>query len=395
MDIQATDLLKNICTQVVIFVTFDDQGATNQDLTFLNTMEKSFLDKILLGMKFEENKELQFFDAVGKGAAWHSTDSHALMEVSLTDKNSQKLQNAARKLNRIQIIGLLLSSELNASMETLPLIKGLELITVTPECEADVWNETNVLVFANAINSNVEKEIALSLSAAIWKYSIPAKEATDNCSGWADSTTDIVACVNRGQRYEQCRVQGMVLVDNDNIAALVKYARSKDMNAFCIHSAERILDTLPLNRKFHLLNFTKPSRQLMPRKSKQRRSIRLRQTGAHDWASRESGWKTVTVEKSARSETEQMETEDTVVVAEHLTKSGVVKLSSKPADSATNMPVVAWRWASSNSPPAGTEQSNESPREEAKKTIKESSSPSSDMASSAPSINDEEVVLTA
>ncbi|KAH7973699.1 hypothetical protein HPB49_004021 [Dermacentor silvarum] len=133
----------------------------------------------------------------------------------------------------------------------------------------------------------------------------------------------------------------------------------------------------------------------MPRKSKQRRSIRLRQTGAHDWASRESGWKTVTVEKSARSETEQMETEDTVVVAEHLTKSGVVKLSSKPADSATNMPVVAWRWASSNSPPAGTEQSNESPREEAKKTIKESSSPSSDMASSAPSINDEEVVLTA
>ncbi|XP_049513638.1 uncharacterized protein LOC125940934 [Dermacentor silvarum] len=197
-----------------------------------------------------------------------------------------------------------------------------------------------------------------------------------------------------GQPYDKCKQEEMVLVDNATIRTLVTYAKSKSINAFIIRRAEILVETLFLNRSFHLLNFTLTS-QGVPAKYTPQRGIQQRQPGADDWGSDESGGKTVTATSSAEPETKQVETEVTVVAAEHHAKSGVAKkASSKPADSATNIPASSWRNGSSSSPTAGTEDSKKSPREETKNPIKQASTPSSDMATSAPSSNDEEAVLT-
>lgn len=178
----------------------------------------------------------------------------------------------------------------------------------------------------------------------------------------------------------------------------MKYAKSKDINAFAIRTANHLVVTHLLDSQLrrNLLNFTLPSRQGVQAMDTPQRSIQLRQPGAYDWASSESGEKTVTVDSSEGSETEQVETEVTVMAAEHQAMSGVEKASSKPADWATNIPMSAWRRGSSSSRKTGKgEGSKKSPREESKKpAIQEAPTPSNEMAHSASSVNDEGAVLT-
>ncbi|XP_049513309.1 uncharacterized protein LOC125940784 [Dermacentor silvarum] len=268
-------------------------------------------------------------------------------------------------------------------------MSGLKVITVTSGCEAFAWNRSDVLEFGNAVKSYVSTTVALCLTAAIWDSDVQDKEQQKTCSVWQDNTEWFVKCAVNDPDFEHCKEESTVLVDNRAITAMVTYAKSNDINAFVISSAHRLLDTLPMHRNFHLFNFALPVRQGVSAKDKPRRSIRLREPRYHNWSSSESGRKMVTAEWSAGSEAEQVETKDIVVAAEHPAKSGVAKTSSKPADSATNKPVSAWRWRSSSSPTAATEGSKHSPRQGAKKPIKEASAPSSDMTPSAPSVNDE------
>ncbi|XP_049513978.1 uncharacterized protein LOC125941089 [Dermacentor silvarum] len=351
------------------------------ELSFLEQLSNFYGPQLVFGIKFQEEQEPRYFETVANTREWQLTTAHAIVKVNLTELSAQKLKTAATKLMNVEIIDLLWASEASATVETLPLMKEVKVITVTPECEAFSWNQTSALAFANSIRSRVGKPVALSLSAAMWKAT-QDKAGEEVCSDWTDSTSVIMGCVNQGKPLERCRAGKTTVVDNVTIVTMVNYARSKDLNAFCIRSAQIIEQTLALKLQFHLLNFTLPSRQGIPLKETRQRSIQLGQPGAHDWASCESGEKTVPVDSSSESEVELVETEDTVVATEHHVKSGVVKkASSKPADSASSLPVSAWRGGPSSSSAAGTEGSNESPTEKAQNPIKKAPAPSSDMVS--------------
>ncbi|XP_075560537.1 uncharacterized protein LOC142592762 [Dermacentor variabilis] len=88
------------------------------------------------------------------------------------------------------------SSEAKAIVDTVPLIAGLEVVVIIPECEAFSWNDTNALahassrllslrmkgdtvcplVFLNSIKTKIGKAVELSFSAASWKATSPNKK---------------------------------------------------------------------------------------------------------------------------------------------------------------------------------------------------------------------------
>ncbi|XP_049513701.1 uncharacterized protein LOC125940955 [Dermacentor silvarum] len=88
---------------------------------------------------------MEFYDAVGKSAEWQLTSSHALTAVELTNQTARTLQIAVTKLLKIEIVTLLATSDVNATVDTLLFIKGLEVVAVTAECEAYNWNRTEEL----------------------------------------------------------------------------------------------------------------------------------------------------------------------------------------------------------------------------------------------------------
>ncbi|XP_049513678.1 uncharacterized protein LOC125940951 [Dermacentor silvarum] len=292
-------------------------------------MEKYFSGKFLTGIKSEENQELSFLDVVVKTTEWRLTMSHGIMEVNLTQQTASNFKEAAVKLKQLEIIGLSSTSELDAALENLPLINELKIITVIPECEAFSWNEMKVLALANAMKSQIQKSFALSLSAALWVPGIPDSQGA-KCE-WTDRTPGILTCMKEGRAFDQCRFEGMVMVDNRTIFALVNYARSKNINTFCIRSAQNILDTLFLNRPFRLLNFTLSP---VPAKNRLAPSMPLRELGLDDSQSSGSGLPASGATSIKVSDADPEGSGMSLEAAEYHGMSGVAKMSSSDAKSA-------------------------------------------------------------
>ncbi|XP_049514062.1 uncharacterized protein LOC125941147 [Dermacentor silvarum] len=248
--------------------------------------------------------------------------SHALTAVSLREETSETLQIAAIKLQKVEVLCLLATSQVNATVATLPFIRGLEVVAVTPECDAYQWNRTEELAFFNAIQGRVGLDIALSFSAAVWEAEVHDKAGNPQCTDWTRNSRNIVRCLKENP-IEQCE-NIAVFVTNDTISKMVHYAKSKAVNAFAILNADEIIKTRELNRPFHLLNFTMPVREGLQTKDTQQRAIQLRPPDVHEWASRESGGELVTADTSAEFETEQAETDDAVLGSEHASKSDMV-----------------------------------------------------------------------
>ncbi|XP_075526349.1 uncharacterized protein LOC142558071 [Dermacentor variabilis] len=292
-DIDKTSMapLKDLCSKIVHVISFSVFGDAEEDVNSLAWMT-TYLgeEKFLTGTRMSEDDDLSLLEAITKTTEWSLSHWHGLTEVSLTAKTGEKLKKAAEALKDISVLTIKgESSEVDATLDAIPLFPGLDVVAITPRCEAFSWNRSDVLALANSINRQVRIAIALTFSAAIWQTSSQDKAEQDECSAWTDSTLFMMERLNDGV-FGPLEGHSMAFEDNDTITALVNYSRHQGINAFCIRNAHMIVHTLPLHLQFHLLNFTLPP---MPAKNRRPSSILLEQRGLDDSARSGSGFPAV------------------------------------------------------------------------------------------------------
>ncbi|XP_054922032.1 uncharacterized protein [Dermacentor andersoni] len=134
---------------------------------------------------------------------------------------------------------------------------------------------------------------------------------------------------------KQLKDTGVSMVDNDVIAALANYARHQDINTFCIRDAHRIMQTLPLKRQFHLLNFSLPQK---PANNRLPPSTLLPQPGLHDSAPIGSGLPAVKASSITGFDAEAVGSGISVEVTEHRDVSGLAMASSSKSGKRSKKP---------------------------------------------------------
>ncbi|XP_049513911.1 uncharacterized protein LOC125941042 [Dermacentor silvarum] len=219
--------LEKQCSKVLVLLSSDprkeaehaseeseDEGQEQEPLKPI----KKLKDMLITGTTMPEEHDKRFFEGMVNTHEWKLSNSHGLMDVELTAKSSQKLKDAATILQNIYLIGLLSSSAAKEALQNLPLIAGLQVVTITAKCESFAWNRMDVLALTNAIKSTVGKVLALSLSAALWEPTNKDKKEIElkNCSDWMDNTEYMMSCT-LSRPLEECRGPISVFVDNQTI----------------------------------------------------------------------------------------------------------------------------------------------------------------------------------
>ncbi|XP_075524639.1 uncharacterized protein LOC142557006 isoform X1 [Dermacentor variabilis] len=282
------------------------------ELSDVQPMADYLGEKLVTGMQMPEQYDLTFFDAVAKKPIWKLAVSHGLTGVLLTNQTTKKLKSVAAKLKMVNVMGLLATSDVNTTLDTIPSIPGLEALVVTSECEGETWKEPKTLAYVHAVKTKTTLAVALSVTAAVW-----SKENQGNvggkCAVWQDSTPLFMRCLEI-EPFDGCRKSGFKLVENETLAEVVTYAKAMRMNTFAILSAHKLVSTAVLNRQFHLLKFSLPH---MPAMDRLPESIPLRKLGCDDAAPRESALIAVRASSITVSDAESVETGMAVEAIEH------------------------------------------------------------------------------
>ncbi|XP_075524651.1 uncharacterized protein LOC142557006 isoform X7 [Dermacentor variabilis] len=186
------------------------------ELSDVQPMADYLGEKLVTGMQMPEQYDLTFFDAVAKKPIWKLAVSHGLTGVLLTNQTTKKLKSVAAKLKMVNVMGLLATSDVNTTLDTIPSIPGLEALVVTSECEGETWKEPKTLAYVHAVKTKTTLAVALSVTAAVW-----SKENQGNvggkCAVWQDSTPLFMRCLEI-EPFDGCRKSGFKLVENETLA---------------------------------------------------------------------------------------------------------------------------------------------------------------------------------